>query len=169
MICTYSFALIIRRNYEHLCTNSVGLGVVTTLLPYGDTLRLHRKLIQNFVGSSFARKHVEDVEEIEARRLLYRILETPQDFRAHLRTSVTYSSNLFVPIDSRFFCSVPGTVLLRLLFGYNADPEHADPLVTLADDANRIFSEAGQPGRWLIDIIPARTAISRHALSVTQR
>lgn len=149
--------------------NSVGLSVVTPLLPYGDTLRLHRKLIQNFVGSRFARKHIEDVEEVEARRLLYRVLETPQDFRAHLRTSVTYPSKLFIPFGSRFLCSVPGTVLLKLLFGYNADPQGPDYLVTLADDANRIFSAAGQPGRWLIDIIPARTTISHRAHSVAQR
>lgn len=41
-------------------------------------------------------------------------------------------------------------------------------MVSLADDANRIFSEAGQPGRWLIDIIPARTTLSHRAHSVAQ-
>lgn len=69
----------------------VGLSVITTLTPYGDTLRLHRRWMQNYMGSSTAMKHIKGVQELEARRLLLRMMESPDQFMDHLRTSVLYS------------------------------------------------------------------------------
>lgn len=46
-----------------------------------------------------------------------------------------------------------------MAYGYNVDPEGPDYMLALADDAvKKIFSEASEPGKWLVDIIPARTS-----------
>lgn len=59
-----------------------------TLTPYGDTSRQHRKWMQSFMGSRSARQNIERVQEVEARRFLYRLLQSPQSFLDHLRLSV---------------------------------------------------------------------------------
>lgn len=48
--------------------------------------------MQNYMGSSTAMKHIKNVKELEARRLLLRIMESPDQFMDHMRTSVPYSS-----------------------------------------------------------------------------
>lgn len=46
-----------------------------------------------------------------------------------------------------------------MAYGYNVDPEGPDYMLALADEAvKKIFSEASEPGKWLVDIIPARTS-----------
>lgn len=50
--------------------------------------------------------------------------------------------------------SFPAAVLLNMAYGYNINPDGADYLVGLADEVNSIFSEASQPGRWLVDSFP---------------
>lgn len=37
-------------------------------------------------------KHIKNVKELEARRLLLRIMESPDQFMDHMRMSVPYSS-----------------------------------------------------------------------------
>lgn len=55
-------------------------------------------------------------------------------------------------------CSFPGAIILKIAFGYNIEPKGHDYLVDFANEANTIFSDSGQPGRWLVDIIPACTS-----------
>jgi len=92
--------------------------------------------MQNYMGSSTAMKHIKDVQEVEARRLLLRMMESPDKFMDHLRT-------------------FPGAVILKIAFGYNIERKGHDYLVDFANEANVIFSDSGQPGRWLVDVIPA--------------
>lgn len=66
----------------------VGFGLGTTISPYGDTLRQHRKWMQSFIGSSSAMKIIEYVQEVETCRLLYRLLENPDNLMDHLHMSV---------------------------------------------------------------------------------
>lgn len=44
--------------------------------------------MQSFIGSSSAMKSIENVQEIETCRLLYRLLETPDNLMDHLHMSV---------------------------------------------------------------------------------
>lgn len=79
----------------YLCR--VGFNVDTSLLPYGDVLRQHRKWAQGFFGSQSAMKRIEDVQEIETRRLVLRLLENPNDIKGHLHASVSSSHCFHVP------------------------------------------------------------------------
>lgn len=60
------------------------------MLPYGDILRQHRKWAQSFFGSQSAMKRIEDVQEVETRRLVLRLLENPMDIKGHLHASVSF-------------------------------------------------------------------------------
>lgn len=42
-----------------------------------------------------------------------------------------------------------------MTYGYTIDPIGTDHLVALVDEVDSIFSESAQPGRWLVDTIPA--------------
>ena len=64
----------------------VGFDKVTTFTKYGDTLKLHRKLLYNYVGTRNAMKKHEEVMEVETRRFLLRLLDSPEKFRDHSRT-----------------------------------------------------------------------------------
>ena len=54
----------------------------------GPELKFHRKLIQSYVNTRIALRHVEEVEEVEARRLLLRLLDSPALYFKHFRTYV---------------------------------------------------------------------------------
>ena len=53
--------------------------------------------------------------------------------------------------------SFPAAIVLKLAYGYNVEPYGFDYMVDLADRAVKtIFSEASEPGKWLVDVIPFR-------------
>ena len=66
----------------------VGIGLATSLLPYGPELKHHRKLIQSYINTRATMDFIEETEELEARRLLVRLLDQPQDYFQHVRTLV---------------------------------------------------------------------------------
>lgn len=46
--------------------------------------------MQNFMGTRAAVKRFEDVEEVEARRLLLRIMDRPDKFMDHIRMFASF-------------------------------------------------------------------------------
>ena len=64
---------------------------MTSLLAYGPTLKYHRKLIQSYINTKLALNRIEELEEIEARRFLFRLLDEPEKFFQHIRTCVIWS------------------------------------------------------------------------------
>lgn len=113
------------------------------------------------MGSRSGMAYIEDIQEIETHRFLYRILERPDKFLDYLRAFVSFfstSSCLFLLISTLY--SVPSAVMLKIAYDYNIASDGPDDLVELADMlVKTIFSEASQAGRWLVDIIPARMSL----------
>lgn len=108
-------------------------------MQYTDQLRTCRKIIRQFIGSHNASLRLEPLQELEARRLLLRLLEEPEPdkLKKHIRTEA-------------------GAIALKVAYGYSIDISGSpDPLVALAEEAIEIFSEACLPGKWLVDVIPA--------------
>jgi hypothetical protein len=68
----------------------IGWKNVMTLLPYGDRLRRHRKNFHSVIGTRAAVGVYNEVEEIETRRFLKRVLSTPDQLQAHVRQYVFY-------------------------------------------------------------------------------
>ena len=64
----------------------VGFDKVTPFVRYGDTFKLHRKLLHNYIGTRASVKRHEGLEEVETRRLLLRLLSDPEKFMGHIRT-----------------------------------------------------------------------------------
>lgn len=55
------------------------------MLAYGDEHRAGRKLIHACIGTRAALRRFEDMEEIETRRFLYRVMKNPQNLTTYLR------------------------------------------------------------------------------------
>lgn len=53
-------------------------------------------------------------------------------------------------------CSAVGSFALRITYGYNVEPHKKDYLVELAELVLGQFGEAVTPGKFLVDLLPAR-------------
>jgi hypothetical protein len=90
----------------------IGWKNITTLLPYGDRLRWHRKNFHRVMGSRTAVKVYHPVEEVETRRFLKRVLAKPDEVMAHVRQygcSSLYCLELqsFIAPLALSFCASP--------------------------------------------------------------
>lgn len=53
--------------------------------------------------------------------------------------------------------STAGAIILLISHGYTVDPRPGqDQFIKLADTATEQFSLSTEPGRWFVDLIPAR-------------
>jgi hypothetical protein len=57
---------------------------------------------------------------------------------------------------TRFCYREAGAIILKMTYGYSIAPHTWDPLVDVADRVMMEFSKDAQPGRWLVDSVPAR-------------
>ncbi|KAJ7511455.1 cytochrome P450 [Mycena galericulata] len=100
------------------------------------SLRTHRRLF----SQGFNVAHVQQFQPKElaaTHQLLRRLLQTPDDFRQHIK--------LRVIIQAVFIMSVA--------YGIEVLPMD-DPYIGLAEEAMQTSSEASIPGRFLVDFIP---------------
>ncbi|KAJ2991428.1 hypothetical protein NUW58_g285 [Xylaria curta] len=115
---------------------STGLSELIGLMPYNKEHRASRKLVHTTLGTQHLSKHYLDIQEKEAHRFLFRVLQKPDLFMDHLRSEA-------------------GAIILKIVYGYTIDPHKLDPLVQLVDKAMEHFSASITPGAWLVDLIPA--------------
>ncbi|KAI5118229.1 hypothetical protein M0805_000725 [Coniferiporia weirii] len=113
----------------------VGFSGVTTLLQYGPLLKTHRKEMHRCIGTPAAMERFIELEEIETRRFLLRLLEEPSELIKHIRTTA-------------------GAIILKISHGYTIASRGPDPFVDLADATLVVFSECLIPGKWAIDNFP---------------
>ena len=67
----------------------MGFKLSTPLLPYGEALKSQRRRMHNCVGTRAAIKRFEQLEEIETHRFLLRLLDNPDGYAQHIRTSAS--------------------------------------------------------------------------------
>ncbi|BCS21176.1 cytochrome P450 [Aspergillus puulaauensis] len=103
--------------------------------PYSDTFRAYRKAMHRVLGTKNSVAQFNDLQEVEVRRFLLRVLESPTDLNQHIRTET-------------------GAVILKIAYGYNINPRGRDPLVELANKALENFAVAATPGAWVVDTVP---------------
>jgi hypothetical protein len=118
------------------CSELVGWQYVFAMLPYSDRLRTYRKNVHGTIGSKWVISQFDDLQDVEVRRFLLRVLEKPVDLIQHIR-------------------KIAGAIILKIIYGYTIEPHKGDPLVDLIEEALVQFSLATVPGAWLVDIIPA--------------
>ncbi|PKY00693.1 cytochrome P450 monooxygenase [Aspergillus campestris IBT 28561] len=102
---------------------------------YSPRFKAIRRAIHRQVGSNVSVAGFRSVQEVEVRRLLYRLLEDPANLTKHIRKEA-------------------GGIVLKIAYGYNVDPHQPDPLVDLADKAMDDFSFAFLSGTWAVDFLP---------------
>lgn len=58
---------------------------LTSFKHYDNELKTHRKLIHNLIGTHAAMERFEELEEIETRRFLLKVLNGPDNILDHIR------------------------------------------------------------------------------------
>lgn len=107
----------------------------TGSIGYGSFLKASRQKMHKVVGSKAALSQFSELQEIEARRFLLRVLQEPENWVEHLRKEAA-------------------AIILKVSYGYNVEPHGKDLLVDLVDRAAWFFSKAAVPGAWIVDVIP---------------
>ncbi|KAF8510471.1 cytochrome P450 [Hysterangium stoloniferum] len=111
----------------------VGFDKALALMPYTERFRQMRQLMKKeLMGSSL--KKYWPLHEQESRILIHNLISKPSELFDLVRH---YS----------------GSIILKVTYGYRTK-ENRDPFLLLAEKVMAAFSEASQPGSWMVDIIP---------------
>ncbi|EAU32638.1 predicted protein [Aspergillus terreus NIH2624] len=108
---------------------------ILTSVPYGDHFRAIRRALHQEIGSKVSVARFNHIQEVEARRFLFRVLDDQKSLVHHIRKEV-------------------GAIVLKLGYGYTIEPHKRDPLVDLADRAMEEFSFSILPATWAVDFLP---------------
>ncbi|KAF5963181.1 oxidoreductase [Fusarium bulbicola] len=109
--------------------NSLGFS------PYNDRFRTHRKNMARITGSKRAVAKYDRLQEVEVAHFLLHILDDPERLLDHVRKEA-------------------GSVILKIAYGYTAEPFKEDSLISMVDQAMDDVAAAGVPGAFLVDILP---------------
>ncbi|ETW79020.1 cytochrome P450 monooxygenase 71 [Heterobasidion irregulare TC 32-1] len=105
--------------------------------PYGQELRRHRKVLHRYFSPAAS----EQYHQIEAKatlELLQRLLDTPQDFVAHLR-------------------HMAGRTILEIAYGIEAQPRN-DPYINIVEKAIKAMTVGATQRARVFDTFPICTA-----------
>ncbi|OJA12886.1 hypothetical protein AZE42_02903 [Rhizopogon vesiculosus] len=116
----YSDRPVLRTNEEF------GISFNTAFLPYGDTLRLHRKLYHHALNAEASAEY-HDLYIRKAHQLVVDLLGAPEEMEKYLET---YS----------------GSLIMAATYGYEARPE-GDPIISCAREAVEIAKKILAPER----------------------
>jgi hypothetical protein len=108
---------------------------------YTDTFRTHRSNIAKVAGSTTSLKVFNRVQEEESVHFLLNVLESPENLFDHIKKEA-------------------GAVILKITYGYTAEPKGKDVLVDMAGKTMADFSDATIPGKWPVDVMPFRKSRS---------
>ncbi|PCH43276.1 cytochrome P450 [Wolfiporia cocos MD-104 SS10] len=111
----------------------VGCDWHFVFMGYGDRWRERRRIFHQHFHPSAALQHRPKALK-GARVLLYRLLETPDDFMTHLR-------------------HMAGALIIGVAYGLEVQPKD-DPYVATAERALHAMAMAGNAGSFLVDYIP---------------
>ncbi|KAI1175969.1 cytochrome protein [Nemania sp. FL0916] len=112
------------------------LDEIFSVISYSRELRLTRKIAHEAVGTEKLSSRYIQLQEIEAHRLLFRVLRKPDLLLDHLKVEAA-------------------AIILKLVYGYTIDPHGPDPLVQCVETAMGHFNATFAVGAWLVDVMPA--------------
>ncbi|THU97021.1 cytochrome P450 [Dendrothele bispora CBS 962.96] len=120
-----------------MASDLVGWKNTTGFMPYGDTMRNHRRLQHRLLGTPAACKAFHSHVELEMHRFLKRLLADPESKRLkeHIRKTA-------------------GSIILRISHGYQVQ-ETNDPFVDLAEKAVQQLVQAINPATFFVNVVPA--------------
>nr|GAT50887.1 cytochrome P450 [Mycena chlorophos] len=103
-------------------------------MKYGDRWRANRRLFNKSFTANASLAH-RPLQISATRRVLKRLLDTPENFADHFRHWT-------------------GITTMEIAYGIHVQEEGIDPYVKLSQDAVHLMSTAGVPGRYLVDSLP---------------
>ncbi|KAJ6192352.1 O-methylsterigmatocystin oxidoreductase [Bipolaris maydis] len=109
-------------------SDMVGWRHVTAMIPYSDTWKIHRRNIKNITSTATSLAEFDRIQETETAHFLANLLEAPERLLDHIRYET-------------------GSVILKIVYGYDYNRHEGDPLVDMAETTVAQFAEALVPGR----------------------
>ncbi|KPM36011.1 O-methylsterigmatocystin oxidoreductase [Neonectria ditissima] len=132
--------------------NSLGLS------QYNDRFRTYRKNMSRIIGSKAAAAQYDKLQEAEVGHFLLHVQNNPDDLVDHIRKSVEIpplqNNLLSATANPLELFRETGAVILKIAYGYTAEPFKNDLLVDMAGDAMDKFARAGVPGAFMVDMMP---------------
>ncbi|KAL7914398.1 cytochrome P450 [Trichoderma velutinum] len=119
-----------------LFSKMCGYGRYLPLLQYDDKLRLYRKIVHQQFGTKHLASQHTDIQDVEVKRFLLRVLNKPDDLFKHIRSEAA-------------------AIILKVTYGYTIELYKPDPLVKLIEQVAVYSSKTLIPLRWAVDVIPA--------------
>ncbi|KAF7789975.1 hypothetical protein EIP86_000923 [Pleurotus ostreatoroseus] len=113
---------------------SVGWDFNIALMRYGEHWRASRRAFHQYFRPNAVVNYLPQTTKW-MREFARRLLDSPEDFMEH----ITY---------------IPGSLIMDIVYGIQVLPKH-DPYIDAAEEALVSLSEAGNPGNFLVDTIPA--------------
>ncbi|KAJ7272050.1 cytochrome P450, partial [Mycena haematopus] len=110
---------------------SLGMPLLSARTPQH---KWSRKKFHQLIGSQGSVKKFYPIQIEECRKLMQRLLRSPERFRSHIHLT-------------------SGAIALRFTYGYTVRDEK-DPLIELINKVMEDFSEAVTPGAYLVDLLP---------------
>ncbi|KAF5354109.1 hypothetical protein D9756_007313 [Leucocoprinus leucothites] len=104
------------------------------LFPYGPWWRYHRRIFHDFLHPNIVGSH-EPTQTAASRTLLRNILRSPEDFLDLIRLSFA-------------------STIMRIVYGVDVKDIH-DPYIKNVEKAMHGLSDAGTPGNYLVNLLPA--------------
>lgn len=71
---------------ENTFSNMSGFNRFVVNMQYGAQWRQHRKVLHQYLGTEKLARRFDDVQDMESRRLLLRLLTSPEDLVQHFKT-----------------------------------------------------------------------------------
>ncbi|VUC23970.1 unnamed protein product [Clonostachys rosea] len=115
--------------------NECGFGNFLPFRQYNETYRWHRRLVHQQIGTKVMSARFNDVQDVESRRFLLRVLKSPENLINHFKTEASAK-------------------VLKITYGYVIKPQTHDPLVALVERMMDNMSLALVPMAWIVDILP---------------
>lgn len=111
------------------------------------------------IGSKTAASQFDALQEEEVGHFLLHVLEKPENLVEHIKKYVDrpIALNELSPRHADLGSyREAGAVILKIGYGYNAEPHEKDTLIDIAGDAMDKFAKAAVPGAFMVDLLPFR-------------
>ncbi|EAT80928.1 hypothetical protein HBI56_185850 [Parastagonospora nodorum] len=116
-------------------SDMIGWNNTLAMSQYTDVFKKHRSNIAKVAGSTTSLNVFNRVQEEESVHFLLNVLESPEKLFDHIKKEA-------------------GAVILKITYGYTAEPKGKDILVDMAGQTMHEFSESTIPGKWPVDVMP---------------
>ncbi|KAJ3965805.1 cytochrome P450 [Lentinula raphanica] len=119
------------------------------LMPYGEDLKAHRKLLQQeFHPTNTALHQPHEKRELVA--FLNNLIEKPDEWLKHLRLGVLFSvSSYCLSSDQHAHRCMTGATILAVAYGFHVQ-DLDDPNIVAVEEALAVLNSAAIPGAFIV-------------------